>query len=86
MAKAKTAETDSSTGSSPNISPVTKSTANNVLKLSHSEAKSFFLKGESYSSFGLPPYFKFDQILSDIDVERWSQEFGQCVKLLIMTK
>ncbi|MFP4464750.1 MAG: RNA-directed DNA polymerase [Alphaproteobacteria bacterium] len=68
MAKAKTAETDSSTGSSPNISPVTKSTANNVLKLSHSEAKSFFLKGESYSSFGLPPYFKFDQILSDIDV------------------
>lgn len=37
-----------------------------LLKLSHSEARAFFLKSESYCSFDLPPYFEFNTILSRV--------------------
>lgn len=67
MGKAKTAEADSAGELSPDISPVKESKAQNVLKLSYSDAKDFFLKGESYCNFGLPPYLKFDPILSKMD-------------------
>ena len=41
--------------------------AKNVLELANNEAKAFFLKAESYCNFELPPYFKFDQILAEVD-------------------
>ena len=37
-----------------------------IFKLSHSEARAFFLKGESYCNFDLPPYFEFDPILEKV--------------------
>ncbi len=40
-----------------------------VLSLSHEEAKDFFLKHESYFNADLPPYFRFDQILSEVASE-----------------
>lgn len=38
-----------------------------VLDLSADEARTFFLKEQSYCRFDLPPYFVFDGILADID-------------------
>lgn len=38
-----------------------------VLKLSEAEALDFFLKGESYSSVELPPYFAFDDLISKVN-------------------
>ena len=38
----------------------------NVLDLSEKEAKKFFIKQESYINFGLPPYFKFSELLRNI--------------------
>ena len=38
-----------------------------VIDMSHEEAKAYFLKEESYCSFDLPPYFKFQEILSEVD-------------------
>jgi RNA-directed DNA polymerase len=38
----------------------------NVLAMSYSDARKFFLKGESYHNFNLPKYFKFDELLADI--------------------
>ncbi|MCW1887897.1 RNA-directed DNA polymerase [Luteolibacter flavescens] len=37
-----------------------------LLKLSHSEARTFFLKGESYCSFDLPPYIGFGALLEKV--------------------
>ena len=37
-----------------------------LLKLSHTEARAFFLKGESYCRLDLPPYFEFNTILSKV--------------------
>jgi RNA-directed DNA polymerase len=37
-----------------------------LLKLSHVDAMAFFLKGESYYNFDLPPYFEFDSILAKV--------------------
>jgi RNA-directed DNA polymerase len=37
-----------------------------LLKLSHHDARAFLLKGESYCSFDLPPYFSFDTMLGKI--------------------
>ncbi|MBR4597787.1 MAG: hypothetical protein IKO42_05260, partial [Opitutales bacterium] len=38
-------------------------TTKNILDLSNTEAKDFLLREESYSSVGLPPYFKFEPML-----------------------
>ena len=38
-----------------------------VIKLSHDDAKDFFLKETSYSNFDLPTYFDFGPILSKVD-------------------
>jgi Reverse transcriptase (RNA-dependent DNA polymerase) len=43
--------------------------ARNILELTHTEAKDFFLKEESYNNFDLPQYIKFAQILSAVDAE-----------------
>jgi hypothetical protein len=37
-----------------------------ILKLSHGEARLFFLKGTNYCSFDLPPYFVFDSIIGKV--------------------
>ena len=37
-----------------------------LLSLSHGAAREFFLKGESYCSFDLPPYFEFATILGKV--------------------
>lgn len=39
---------------------------NNILSLNYDEAKTFFLKHESYVNVDLPPYIKFDSLLSNI--------------------
>ena len=39
----------------------------NILDLSHSEARDFFIKHESYCNFDLPPYILFDPILKTIN-------------------
>ena len=41
----------------------------NILLLSASEAKMFFLKEESYFNFDLPPYFEFKNLLENISKE-----------------
>lgn len=38
----------------------------NILELSHDKAKVFFLKGTSYCNFELPPYFKFESLLTNL--------------------
>jgi RNA-directed DNA polymerase len=40
-----------------------------ILDLTPEEAKDFFLKGTSYCVFDLPPYFKFDELLSELSNE-----------------
>lgn len=37
-----------------------------ILELSHTEARAFFLKGESYFSFDLPKYFVFTNVLDGV--------------------
>ena len=37
-----------------------------VVELDHNEARTFFLKEESYCTFDLPPYFRFSDLLTDI--------------------
>lgn len=59
-----------------------KSTVRNILELSHSEAKDFFLKGESYNKFDLPSYIKFDQILSDVDAELIGKNLSDFYELI----
>ena len=38
-----------------------------IVELSNDEAKTFFLKHESYSPFELPPYFRFESLLSEVN-------------------
>lgn len=38
-----------------------------ILELKHNEALKFFLKGESYCNFDLPPYITFDSMLQNIN-------------------
>jgi hypothetical protein len=40
-----------------------------VLSLSATEARAFFLKEESYFTFDLPPYFRFGDLLKLISIE-----------------
>lgn len=40
-----------------------------IIKLSHSEARAFLLKGESYCTFSLPKYFQFSDLLQDVNEE-----------------
>ena len=47
-----------------------------VLELTHDEARKHFLKGESYCTIGLPPYFTFNGILSFLD-EKMINEPGE---------
>ena len=39
----------------------------NILSLNFKKAKQFFLKNENYFNVDLPPYIKFDKLLSEID-------------------
>lgn len=39
-----------------------------LLKMTSTEAKDFFLKGESYCNFDLPDYFSFNELLKAVDV------------------
>lgn len=48
-----------------------KKTQKNILKFSPREARAFFLQGENYCNFDLPPYFDFDPLL-----EKVSQKIG----------
>ena len=38
-----------------------------ILDLTHDEAHQYFLKQESYCSFDLPEYFKFEALLKSVD-------------------
>ena len=38
-----------------------------ILELTHDEARQYFLKQESYCSFDLPEYFKFETLLKSVD-------------------
>jgi hypothetical protein len=40
-----------------------------ILELTHEEAHQYFLKQESYCSFDLPEYFKFETLLNSVDKE-----------------
>jgi RNA-directed DNA polymerase len=40
-----------------------------ILDLTYDEAHKYFLKHESYCSFDLPEYFKFEVLLNSIDTE-----------------
>ena len=41
-------------------------TRKTIIDLSHSEARQFFIRHESYCNFDLPPYIRFDKILKKI--------------------
>ncbi|MFZ2226763.1 MAG: RNA-directed DNA polymerase [Candidatus Moraniibacteriota bacterium] len=43
--------------------------AKNVLNLNQKSAKKFFLSQECYLNIELPPYFKFDELLAEVDNE-----------------
>lgn len=49
-----------------NTDSPTTSRSRSIIELSCEEAKTFFLKQESYCSIDLPPYFHFNDILQDI--------------------
>src|SRR4051812_44110278 len=55
-----------STGKSRQAKAVTASRSRSVLEMSHSEARRFFLKPQSYCSVDLPPYINFDSVLKDV--------------------
>ena len=57
---------DSSISKKPQMKkPATKNQS--VLKLSHIDARAFFLKAESYCNFDLPPYFDFGPVIDSLD-------------------
>lgn len=47
--------------------PGKKKKTQSVLKLTHSEARAFFLKPESYSNVDLPDYFQFESVLKSVE-------------------
>ncbi|WP_111745655.1 RNA-directed DNA polymerase [Salinisphaera orenii] len=47
------------------VDPAEQPARESLLKLSHDDAQTFLLKPESYCSLDLPPYFGFEEILSD---------------------
>lgn len=51
-----------------------------VLDLSNIEAKAFFMKGESYCSIDLPPYFNFESLLKNIDDYLKGKNISSCFK------
>lgn len=48
------------------MTKINKKKFKNILDMSHSEARVFFLKHESYCNLSLPKYFKFDKLLGVI--------------------
>ncbi len=46
----------------------------NILELTHTEAKDFFLKEESYFNFDLPKYFKFNELLNKLSSKLENKE------------
>lgn len=56
----------------------TKETMRRILELSHTEAKAFFLKGESYFSFDLPKYFAFTDILEKVSQYLTGKMLSSC--------
>lgn len=51
-----------------------------ILDLSCEEAKVFFMKGESYCSIDLPPYFKFEPLLKNVDGYLHNKNISSCYK------
>lgn len=52
----------------------------NILKYTHLKAKQFFLKEESYFRFELPPYFKFQKLLSKVSSTIKSKSLTDLIK------
>eukprot|EP01047_Picozoa_sp_COSAG01_P038849 COSAG01_NODE_3175_length_6465_cov_2.887527_3_plen_539_part_00 len=50
-----------------------------IKELDNEDARAFFLKGDSYSTAELPPYFSFDEFLSNIEKE-YSQLLDDWIK------
>ncbi len=48
-----------------------------IIDMSHDEAKAYFLKEESYCNFDLPPYFKFQAILSEVNTALSSKQLSE---------
>ena len=57
---------------------VTASKHKSVLELTNAEAQDFFLKGESYFSIELPPYFAFDGLISAVESGRFRDRRKEC--------
>lgn len=54
----------------------------NILSLTHSELKDFFLKNESYINLDLPPYFNFNLLLKELDKKIANKDLNSIKKLL----
>ena len=50
----------------PQATPMESGKRRSVLSMTDGEARAFFLKGESYCNFDLPPYFEFDGLLGKL--------------------
>ncbi len=59
--------------------PMTSEKRRSVLSMTDGEARAFFLKGESYCNFDLPPYFEFDGLLSKLDAFLRGKNLGAMV-------
>ncbi|QQG36713.1 MAG: RNA-directed DNA polymerase [Micavibrio aeruginosavorus] len=61
--------TDAEQAQEADITEVVDSIADSrsIIDMSHDEARIYFLKEKSYCNFDLPPYFKFQNILSEVD-------------------
>lgn len=52
----------------------------NILSLKSEEAKAFLLKHESYLNIDLPPYIKFDKLLSQLSNELGNKDYSEIKK------
>ena len=51
-----------------------------IIELSHSEARAFLLKGESYCTFSLPKYFQFSDLLQDVNEKLAEKHLSDLMK------
>ena len=57
-----------------------------ILELSHTEARSYFLKQENYCSIKLPPYFDFQSLLNELSKKIGCKPLGDLNKNLSLAK
>jgi len=52
----------------------------NILSINSTKAKEFFLKNESYINVDLPPYIKFDNLLSALSINLTNKSYREIKK------